>query len=347
MQFKPNQLLYFVTVADAGQITRAADELHIAQPALSQAIKGLESELGFDLFVRGSRGVTLTSAGETFLETARRALDAENEAEQAGQALARSQSHTLAWGFVAAPPGLHSPGPLNAFVEAHPRIDIRYQELPFPFTPTRTWLSGVDLAVCHMPPPDPSVWQRRIAREPRTVLAAGSHRLASFAELTVAEILDETFIGYHPSTDETWAGFWSLDDHRGGSPRHRTADQPSSAQEILAALAVRNAITTAPASVANTVAGAARGIVMIPLLDARPADVVLTGREDRRSPTVDTAVDFMLAVDDRLYGAPSTGSRPEPGPTAEALSKSGAESGPSASKPGQRTGDADMSGRSP
>jgi DNA-binding transcriptional LysR family regulator len=315
MPFRPDQLRYFVTVAEEGQVTRAAAKLHIAQPALSQSIAKLEAELGFLLFERGARGVTLTPAGETFLEKARYALDAETEAEQTGEALARSEKHTLRWGFIGAPPGLHSPGALKAFAEAHPEIEVRYQELPFPLTPTSRWLSEVDLAVCHTPTPDPSVWQRRIAREPRTVLAPGSHRLASFAELTVAEILDETFIGYHPSTDPTWAGFWSLDDHRGGSPRHMTVDQASNAQEVLAALAVRNAITTAPASVANAVASTARGIVMIPLLDARPADVVLTGREDRRSPTVDTAVDFMLGVDDRLYGAPSTGSRQEPGST--------------------------------
>jgi DNA-binding transcriptional LysR family regulator len=309
MPFRRAQLRYFVAVAEEGQMTRAAAKLHIAQPALSQSIAGLEAQLGFLLFERRAHGVTLTPAGETFLEKARSVLDAETEARQTGEALARSQKHTLLWGFSGAPPGLHSPGPLKAFAEAHPEIEVRYQELPFPLTPASRWLAEVDLAVCHRPTPDPSVWQRRIAREPRTVLAPGSHRLASCAELTVAEILEETFIGYHPSTDPTWAGFWSLDDHRGGSPRHITIDQASNAQEVLAALAVRNAITTAPASVANAVAGSARGIVMIPLLDATAAEVVLTGREDRRSPTVDTAVDFMLGVDDRLYGAPSTGSR--------------------------------------
>ena len=74
MAFKRNQLLYFITVADEGQITLAAAKLHIAQPALSHAITALESELGLELFERHARGVTLTPAGRTFLEKARMAL---------------------------------------------------------------------------------------------------------------------------------------------------------------------------------------------------------------------------------------------------------------------------------
>jgi DNA-binding transcriptional LysR family regulator len=66
MSFKRGHLLYYVTVAEAGQITRAARRLHVAQPALSRAITQLESDLGFKLLERHARGVTLTPAGEAF-----------------------------------------------------------------------------------------------------------------------------------------------------------------------------------------------------------------------------------------------------------------------------------------
>ena len=76
MPLRLEQLRYFVTVAEEGQMTRAARKLHLAQPALSQAIAQLESELGIDLLVRHARGVTLTPAGETFVPKARLALAA-------------------------------------------------------------------------------------------------------------------------------------------------------------------------------------------------------------------------------------------------------------------------------
>ena len=77
------QLHYFVVVAEEGQMTRAAARLHIAQPALSQAIGKLETELGVRLFDRHPRGVTPTEAGAAFFERASRALIAVDEAEGA------------------------------------------------------------------------------------------------------------------------------------------------------------------------------------------------------------------------------------------------------------------------
>jgi len=60
------QIQYFVAVAEEEQITRAARKLHLAQPALSQAIAQLESQLGVALLERHAHGVTLTAAGEAF-----------------------------------------------------------------------------------------------------------------------------------------------------------------------------------------------------------------------------------------------------------------------------------------
>jgi LysR family nitrogen assimilation transcriptional regulator len=65
------KLRYFVTVVEFGSFTRAADALHITQPALSRQVKQLEEELGLDLLLREGRGIRLTDAGEAVLLHAR------------------------------------------------------------------------------------------------------------------------------------------------------------------------------------------------------------------------------------------------------------------------------------
>src|SRR3974390_2596575 len=65
------QLTYFVTVAEHGNLTRAAAALHLAQPTLTTQLKRLERELGTPLFERVPRGVALTRAGEALLPIAR------------------------------------------------------------------------------------------------------------------------------------------------------------------------------------------------------------------------------------------------------------------------------------
>src|ERR1700736_3267215 len=68
------QLRAVVTVVDRGGVTRAAEELHVAQPSLSQTIRSLERELGVELFHRVGRRLVLSAAGEALLAPARQVL---------------------------------------------------------------------------------------------------------------------------------------------------------------------------------------------------------------------------------------------------------------------------------
>src|SRR4051812_34310169 len=68
------QLRYLVALADERHFTRAAQRMHVAQPALSQQIRRLEDELGLVLVHRTTRQVALTDAGELLVARARRAL---------------------------------------------------------------------------------------------------------------------------------------------------------------------------------------------------------------------------------------------------------------------------------
>ena len=294
MAFRAAHLRYFVVVAEEGQITRAAATLGMAQPALSQAIAALEAEIGFPVFERHARGVTLTPAGVAFLVKAREALSAEQEAIRTGEALARAAGGAIEFGFVGAPPGLDSPRPFATFERLHPGVDIRYRELPFPTPFPSKWLSEVDLTVCHVLPEDENLWTRVLRTEPRVVLAPQSHPLAKRTEVSVEEAMDQTFVGYSSDVDSVWAGFWSLDDHRGGPPESVTPDQASVPQEIFAGLAVRDAITTVPASSAALLVNFLTGIAAIPLIDADPTTFVVAGHSGRSNVPLDSLVEILV-----------------------------------------------------
>jgi DNA-binding transcriptional LysR family regulator len=93
-------LRYFLAVGEEQHYGRAAQRLHVAQPALSRQIQDLEKEIGFKLFDRLPRGVKISAAGESFLNDARRILQQVSDATTRAKRVASGQSGSLRVGFV-------------------------------------------------------------------------------------------------------------------------------------------------------------------------------------------------------------------------------------------------------
>src|SRR5690349_2095766 len=89
------QMRYVIEVARGRSFSRAAENLHVAQQALSQQIKSVESQLGVRLFNRTNRGVELTPAGVVFVQEARRVVTAADRAVARTQAVAKGEAGTL------------------------------------------------------------------------------------------------------------------------------------------------------------------------------------------------------------------------------------------------------------
>lgn len=95
-------LRYFVGVGEEQHFGRAAERLHVAQPALSRQIQDLEREMGFPLFDRLPRGVRLSAAGKLFLSDARRILQDVDEAKRRAEQIALGRAGTLRIGIAMA-----------------------------------------------------------------------------------------------------------------------------------------------------------------------------------------------------------------------------------------------------
>ena len=117
------QLEYFVAVAEEANFTRAAERIHVAQPAVSAQIARLERELGEPLFDRARREVRLTAAGQAVLPYARAALAAAADARTAVAELSDLVRGSVTIGTVTAH-DVDMPGLLAQFHEVHPRVDI-------------------------------------------------------------------------------------------------------------------------------------------------------------------------------------------------------------------------------
>ena len=120
-------LRYFAAVAAHGSFSRAANNLHLTQPALSRQVKDLEDELGVPLLVRGTNAITLTEAGELFYEEARDLLARADQAVQRVRGEARHEVLRVGYG-----PSLTSgimPRALERFQAAVPRVRLELEDL--------------------------------------------------------------------------------------------------------------------------------------------------------------------------------------------------------------------------
>ena len=121
MEWSLRELRCFVTAAEAGTLTEAAEQLHVSQASMSRGIAGLERALGGRVLHRGRHGCEPTALGETLLPRARRILDH----TAALEALAREQHGRLSIGYAWAALGRHTTALMKGWDEDHPRTELR------------------------------------------------------------------------------------------------------------------------------------------------------------------------------------------------------------------------------
>ena len=121
------QLRGFVAVAESGHLTRAADKLHVSQPALSAQVKAIEDELGVTLFDRGPSGMSLSAAGRMLLPHAHAVLAAAQALRNAAASIHGELAGHARVGTVADPEFVRVPQFLARAIERHPLLEIMLQ----------------------------------------------------------------------------------------------------------------------------------------------------------------------------------------------------------------------------
>lgn len=122
------QLVYFLAIADEGNITRAAEKLHIAQPPLSQQLKLLEEEFGVVLIERNTRKIQITDAGRLLQNRAKQILELTEKTVKELKDLKEGLQGTLSIGTIASAGETLLPSRIQSFHKEYPGVDFRIRE---------------------------------------------------------------------------------------------------------------------------------------------------------------------------------------------------------------------------
>jgi LysR family transcriptional activator of glutamate synthase operon len=189
------QLVYFDAIVRFGGFTRAAEHLHVAQPAVSAQIRHLEKELGVTLLARTTRRVTLTQAGELFLARVRRALEELDGARVDLADLAEVLRGRVALGATGVLGAFDLPAALASFSLAYPGVTLSLRAGLIPALLTALDAGDLDFVLApvedHLPP---GTVARALVREGLVLLTPPGHRLARRPRVGLDEVQDEPFV---------------------------------------------------------------------------------------------------------------------------------------------------------
>jgi DNA-binding transcriptional LysR family regulator len=187
-------LRYFVTLAEELHFGRAAERLHIAQPPLSQQIRQLEVELGFQLFHRTKRTVQLTEAGQVFLGEVQQIFQQLDRAIQVGRKTSRGEMGQLVVGFVSSTAYNVLPTILRTFRTRVPDVSLELHELST--EQQLQWLreGRIDVGFLRLPVDEDTFSVATIFQEPLVVALPETHPLANGASVSLRSLSNELFI---------------------------------------------------------------------------------------------------------------------------------------------------------
>ncbi|GGF00439.1 transcriptional regulator [Aliidongia dinghuensis] len=196
--FELSQLRCFIAVAEEGHFGRAALRLHMTQPPLSRQIQILETTLGVSLINRSNRVVSLTPAGRSFLNDARRIIKLSEEARLSVRRIASGTAGALAIGFIPATSYELLPRLVSAAAVELPGIELVLKELV-----TADQLDGLstrrlDVGILRLPVDQDRLETLRVSRDPMLLAVPEGHPFETEAEVPIERLQGQALVMYAP-----------------------------------------------------------------------------------------------------------------------------------------------------
>lgn len=275
------QLRYFLAVANERSFTRAAEQLHMTQPPLSQRIQELEASLGLTLFERGSRPLKLTEAGKLLYERASMVMRGMQQLQVSMQNLAARQSPRFVFGLVPSTLYARLPEVIRRFREIVPQIEIGVAELGSEEQVAALKDRRIDLGFDRIAMEDPAICHVLVRNEPLVAAVAKDHPLAlRGGPVDLASLCKEPLIFYPSEPRPSFADLMlSLFVSHGLMP-----DQIQEVRELQTGL-VMVAAGVGACIVPQSVRGNGRGdIAFIDIAEPVTAPLIMRFRQDDTSP---------------------------------------------------------------
>ncbi|HSH06187.1 MAG TPA: LysR substrate-binding domain-containing protein, partial [Burkholderiales bacterium] len=187
------QLRVFDAVARHLSFSRAAEELHLSQPAVSMQVKALENEAGLALFEQVGKRIYLTAAGAELSRCSRaiaEELRATQEALNALRGLTQGRLHIA----LVSTAKYFAPALLSKFLKAHPDVTLKLEVDNRETVMRLLEANEVDFAITGRPPEHLDIAAEPIAVNPHVVFAAPGHPLARARHIPLKRLADETFV---------------------------------------------------------------------------------------------------------------------------------------------------------
>ncbi len=191
------QMRCILAISEAGSLTRAAEQLGIAQPALTQTLNRLEREIGTPLFTRTRRGATLTEAGLAVIDDVRASLAHGDAAAERARAIAAGRAGRLTVGFVTHALYEVLPRALRLLRAEHPRLEVVLREMSNAEQVNALAGGRIDIALLHPPVSvDARVNELRLGEDPMIAALPAAFEVAEDGCVSLAEVAQHGLVWF-------------------------------------------------------------------------------------------------------------------------------------------------------